>query len=60
MFRIKQVKETFIVKKRGFKDINYNDFNNAINLCRLRCHKILKNNDLKIIQIPFVKLWLVW
>lgn len=60
MFRIKQVKETFVVKKRGFKDISYSNLNNAINLCRLRCHKVLIDDDLKVIKIPFFKLWLVW
>lgn len=60
MFIIKQQNNSFFVKRRGCKDIKYNDFKCALELCRLRCHKILQNDDLKVIQIPFFKIWLVW
>lgn len=60
MFLIKQVNNNFLVKRRGFKTIEYDTLQNALELCRLRCHKILQNNDLKVIQIPFFKIWLVW
>jgi hypothetical protein len=60
MFLVKQVNNNFLVKRRGFKTIEYNTLQKALELCRLRCHKILQNNDLKVIQIPFFKIWLVW
>ena len=60
MFLIKQVKNNFLVKGKGFRVIEYDNFQNALELCRLRCYKLLHNNDLKIIKIPFFKIWLVW
>jgi hypothetical protein len=60
MFLVKQVNNNFLVKRRGFKTIEYDTHQKALELCRLRCHKILQNDDLKVIQIPFFKIWLVW
>jgi hypothetical protein len=60
MFLVKQVNNNFLVKRRGFKTIEYDTLQKAIELCRLRCHKTLQSNDLKVIQIPFFKIWLVW
>jgi hypothetical protein len=60
MFLIKQVKNNFLVKGKGFRTIEYDNFQKAQELCRLRCHKLLHNDDLKIIKIPFFKIWLVW
>lgn len=43
-----------------YSNICYPTLNNALDLCRLRCHKTLEENNLKVIKVPFVGLWLVW
>ena len=40
--------------------IVYQSFSEALDLCRLRCHKLLKYDDLKYVKVPFANLWLVW
>ena len=37
-----------------------NNLQNAIELCRLRLNKTLAQDNLKVIKVPFVNLWLVW
>lgn len=37
-----------------------NNLQNAIELCRLRLNKTLAQDNLKVIKVPFVSLWLVW
>ena len=51
-----QVKHLF----ENFSDVNYNTFDSAVNLCRLRCHKVLNDGNLKVVKIPFTDLWFVW
>lgn len=51
-----QVKHLF----ENFSDVNYNTFDSAVNLCRLRCHKVLRDDNLKVVKIPFANLWFVW
>lgn len=51
-----QVKHLF----EKFSDAQYSTFDNALNLCRLRCHKMLNDDNLKVVKIPFTELWLVW
>ncbi len=51
-----QVKHLF----EKFSDVKYSTFDNAVNLCRLRCHKMLNDDNLKVVKIPFNDLWLVW
>ena len=38
----------------------YKEFNQALDLCRLRIGTILKENKIKVIKVPFIGLWLVW
>lgn len=38
---------------------NYNKFEHALNLCRLRLNKTLQN-DVTILKIPFLKYWLIF
>lgn len=35
-------------------------FEHAIDICRLRLGKTLKENNITVIKIPFIGLWLVW
>ena len=51
-----QVKHLF----EKFSDVEYETFDGALNLCRLRCHKVLNDNNLKVVKIPFTDLWFVW
>ena len=51
-----QVKHLF----ENFSDVEYDTFDNALNLCRLRCHKVLSDDNIKIFKIPFTDLWMVW
>ena len=51
-----QVKHLF----ENFSDVKYETFDSALNLCRLRCHKVLSDNNLKVVKIPFADLWFVW
>jgi hypothetical protein len=63
MLIIKQIKnESYKVKHlfENFSDVQYSTFDNALNLCRLRCHKMLNDDNLKVVKIPFNDLWLVW
>lgn len=64
MLIVKQIKnESYKVKhlfNKNFSDVQYSTFDNALNLCRLRCHKILNDNNLKVVKIPFSGLWIVW
>ena len=36
------------------------NFEHAIDLCRLRLGTTLQENKITVIKVPFVKLWLVW
>ena len=51
-----QVKHLF----ENFSDVEYDTFDSALNLCRLRCHKVLRDDNIKVVKIPFTDLWLVW
>ena len=51
-----QVKHLF----ENFSNVEYETFDSAVNLCRLRCHKVLNDDNLKVVKIPFTDLWLVW
>lgn len=51
-----QVKHLF----ENFSNVEYETFDSAVNLCRLRCHKVLNDDNLKVVKIPFTNLWLVW
>lgn len=51
-----QVKHLF----EKFSDVEYETFDSALNLCRLRCHKVLSDDSLKVVKIPFADLWFVW
>lgn len=51
-----QVKHLF----ENFSNVEYETFDSAVNLCRLRCHKVLNDDNLKVIKIPFTYLWIVW
>lgn len=51
-----QVKHLF----ENFSDVKYDTFDSAVNLCRLRCQKVLRDNNIKVVKIPFTDLWLVW
>ena len=51
-----QVKHLF----EKFSNVEYDTFDGALNLCRLRCHKVLNDNNLKVVKIPFTNLWFVW
>lgn len=51
-----QVKHLF----ENFSNVKYETFDSALNLCRLRCHKVLSDNNLKVVKIPFADLWFVW
>ena len=51
-----QVKHLF----ENFSDVKYETFDSALNLCRLRCHKVLRDDNLKVVKIPFANLWFVW
>ena len=35
-------------------------FEHAIDLCRLRLGTTLQENNIKVIKVPFIGLWLVW
>lgn len=41
-------------------DQMYETLNKALDLCRLRYNTNLKENNIKVIKIPFIGLWLVW
>jgi hypothetical protein len=62
MLLIKKDEQGYKVKHllTDYSVIVYQSFSEALDLCRLRCHKILRYDDLKVIKVPFVKLWLVW
>jgi hypothetical protein len=51
-----QVKHLF----ENFSNVEYETFDSAVNLCRLRCHKVLRDDNIKVIKIPFTNLWVVW
>lgn len=50
----------YIVKQRWYSDIEYDTFDKAKELCRLRLHKVIKDDNLSLLKIPFTKTWLVW
>ena len=50
----------YIVKQRWYSDIEYDTLSKAFDLCRLRCNTNLKENKIKVINVPFIRLWLVW
>lgn len=63
MLIIKQLTEKWYKVKHLFKkfsDVEYDTFDNALNLCRLRCHKLLSDDNIKVVKIPFTESWLVW
>ena len=51
-----QVKHLF----EKFSDVEYDTFDSALNLCRLRCNKVLSDGNIKVVKIPFAGFWLVW
>jgi hypothetical protein len=51
-----QVKHLF----ENFSNVEYETFDSAVNLCRLRCHKVLRDDNIKVVKIPFTELWIVW
>lgn len=62
MLVVKKVEQGYKVKHllTEYSDVTYNEYYNALELCRARCHKLLKYDDLKVIKIPFISMWLVW
>lgn len=42
-----------------YSPIEYDAYSKALDLCRIRTHKTLAN-DVKIIKVPFVAMWIVW
>jgi hypothetical protein len=38
----------------------YRDLSDAINLCRLRLNKTLQQDNIKIFEIPFSNILIVW
>ena len=44
----------------NYSDRMYEEFNQALDLCRLRICTTLKENKIKVIKVPFIGLWLVW
>ena len=44
----------------NYSDRMYETLNEALDLCRLRCNTNLKENNIKVIKVPFIGLWLVW
>lgn len=44
----------------NYSDQMYETLNKAIDICRLRCNTTLKENNIKVIKVPFIGLWLVW
>ena len=44
----------------NYSDQEYDTLNKALDLCRLRCNTNLKENNIKVIKVPFIGLWLVW
>ena len=63
MLIIKQLTEKWYKVKHLFKkfsDVEYDTFDNALNLCRLRCHKLLSDDNIKVVKIPFTDSWFVW
>lgn len=63
MLIIKQLTDNLYKVKHLFKifsDVEYDTFDSALNLCRLRCNKVLSDGNIKVIKIPFAGLWLVW
>lgn len=45
---------------KNFSDVEYDTFDCALNLCRLRCNKVLSDGNIKVVKIPFAGFWLVW
>ena len=50
----------YIVKQRWYSDIEYDTFDKEKELCRLRLGTTLQENNIKVIKVPFINLWLVW
>lgn len=64
---IKKIDNNYIVFSKNkqyngkyYAPIKYNDFDCAINLCRLRLNKTLFSNNIKIFKIPFINFWMVF
>ena len=62
MLVIKQTEQGYKVKHlfAEYSDVPCKDYPEALNLCRSRCHKILKDDNLVVIKVPFRNMWLVW
>lgn len=62
MLVVKKVEQGYKVKHllERYSDVLYDEYQKAIELCRLRCYKILQDDDLKIVKVPFISMWLVW
>lgn len=62
MLVIKQTEQGYKVKYlfEEYSEVTYEDYGKALELCSLRCHKSLSFEDLVIIKVPFIGLWLVW
>lgn len=62
MLVIKETEQGYNVKHLFTKycDVTFYNYNYAIELCRLRSHKVSADSNLVIIKVPFIGLWLVW
>ena len=62
MLIVKHSEQGYKVKHLFTKycDVTYDNYYCAIELCRLRSHKVLADSNLVIIKVPFISMWLVW
>lgn len=62
MLVIKETEQGYKVKHlfSEMSDVTYEDYVRALELCSLRCHKSIYEEELIIIKVPFIGLWLVW
>ena len=63
MLIIKQLPDDWYRVKhlfKNFSDVDYDTFDSALNLCRLRCNKLLIDDNIKIVKIPFANMLIVW
>ena len=56
----KNMCDFYEVKICGAGYVTQENFEHAIDLCRLRLGTTLQENKITVIKVPFVKLWLVW
>lgn len=62
MLVIKETEQGYKVKHlfSEYSDVTYEDYGKALELCALRCHKSIYEDELIIIKVPFIHLWIVW